>query len=174
VRTGLLLEEFNLPAESRIQTTRLRLIPGTSMLWHAEREDKSRFAELLGARVPETWPPPIVPDPSDGGWWSWYFLARESSAQEWVLIGLAGLKGWPSVNESVQMGCSFLPEFRDMGYGTEGVGALTRWALTQPNVKRVFAEIVIENKAAHVVLERVGYVKVGAGSEDSLVRFKCE
>jgi RimJ/RimL family protein N-acetyltransferase len=173
-RSGVLSDDLHLPPDLSVSTDRLQLIPGTSALADAEREDRRRFSELLSARVPDNWPPEIVPDPHAGGWWTWYFVARETPDQGPVLIGVGGLRGWPAVDGSLQMGCSFLPEFRGHGYGTEGVRAITRWALMQSNVKRVFAEICLDNKPAHEVLKKVGFVQVGEGSEDKLVRFRCE
>ena len=174
VSTGILAMDVQIPEDLRIETDRLEIIPGTLALWDAERDDRKRFAELLNARVPENWPPPPAPDPSEGGWWSWYFVARNPSGSERVLIGYGGVKGWPALTGDVQLGCSFLPEFQADGYGTEGVGALTRWALQQPSVKRVFAEISIDNEAARGILAAIGFVKVGEGGSENLVRFKYE
>jgi hypothetical protein len=152
---GFLQRDFNLPADLKIETTRLRIVPGTRSLSDAEHTNPSHFSKLLSARIPESWPPDIIPDPAaPTGWWRWYFLIRESPDQESALIGVGGLRGWPAAEGSLQIGCSFLREFRDRGYGTEGVDALTRWALEQVNVKQVFAEICLDNKAAHDVLKK--------------------
>lgn len=46
-----------------VQTTdRLRLVAETEVLAAAEIEDKVEFAKLLGASVPETWPPANLRD----------------------------------------------------------------------------------------------------------------
>jgi RimJ/RimL family protein N-acetyltransferase len=156
----------------RIETDRLEVVPGTLTLWDAERDNRKYFEELLRARVPESWPPPPAPDPGEEGWWTWYFIARTDS--ERVLVGLGGVKGWPTLTGEVQLGCSFLPEAQAHGYGTEGFGALTRWALEQPSVNCVFAEINMDNEPALGVLNHLGFVQVGKGADENLIRFKRE
>src|SRR6476469_4442706 len=43
----------------KITTERLELIASTLELARAEIEDRDRFAQLLDARVPVDWPPPL-------------------------------------------------------------------------------------------------------------------
>jgi ribosomal-protein-alanine N-acetyltransferase len=171
---GFLPKDFQVPIDLHLLTDRMKLVPGTSALTHSEIENPSLFSELLAARVPEDWPPESVPDPSSpygDGWWVWYFLTHPQASEKSVLIGLGGLKGWPAVNGSVQLGCSFLPEYQKSGYGTEAVRALTEWALSQPSVKQVYADISTENPAAHGVLKSIGFVLAGEGAGENLTRF---
>jgi [ribosomal protein S5]-alanine N-acetyltransferase len=169
---GILADTIQAHPNLRIETEHLRIIPGTLELWEAERGERNYFAELLRARVPENWPPPLVPDPSEGGWWTWYVVARGGSEAEEVLVGSGGMKGWPALTGEIQLGCSFLLEFQALGYGTELIRALTRWSLEQPNVRHVFAEIHRDHEAAREVLNRVGFVRVGKGAAENLDRFK--
>jgi hypothetical protein len=43
----------------KLETKRLLLIAGTSIIGRAELEDRTRFAEILNAEVPLSWPPPL-------------------------------------------------------------------------------------------------------------------
>ena len=71
-----------------LKTARLELVGCTPELLRAEGEDRGRFAELLNARVPESWPPELYDDdarrwtldaieeaPEEDGWWMYYLVA---------------------------------------------------------------------------------------------------
>jgi RimJ/RimL family protein N-acetyltransferase len=89
-----------------------------------------------------------------------------------VLIGMAGIEGWPAVTGGVQVGCAFLPEFQGSGYGTEAVNGLTSWALTHPQVERVIAETPIGNDAAGAVLRKLGFALSSSDEQEGLLRFE--
>ncbi len=163
---------LDLPKEFSLTSKRLDIVPANHELADMEWNDRERLAEQLSAHVPELWPPELVEDhssPNGDGWWDWYVISKENDRR--VLIGIAGLKGWPSLSSTVQVGCAFLPEFRQLGYGTEAVDSLTTWALSQPHVDRVFAETPVGNQGATSILRSLGFEQTDS-SEASVLRFE--
>jgi ribosomal-protein-alanine N-acetyltransferase len=71
-----------------IRTDRLEIVPVSIDLARAEIGDRSKFSELLGASVPDNWPPETLAEalgffldllernPSWSGWLGWYALLR--------------------------------------------------------------------------------------------------
>ncbi|HEY4120633.1 MAG TPA: GNAT family N-acetyltransferase, partial [Byssovorax sp.] len=70
----------------------------------------------------------------------------------------------------VEIGYSVLPEFQRRGFATEMVAALTDWALAEPRVRAVFADVDPENTPSVRLLTKLGYVQVGEGDEPGYVR----
>lgn len=58
-----------------------------------------------------------------------------------------------------EIGYGIKEEFQHNGYGTESVSALVDWALSQKDVKKVFAEVEENNVYSIKLLEKVGFVK---------------
>src|SRR5258705_37513 len=81
-----------------IDTPRLKLMPATVALARAEIGDRGEFARLLGAVVPDNWPPETLADalslflarleaaPDRVGWFGWYALAAGDAAAALVLV----------------------------------------------------------------------------------------
>ncbi len=164
-----------------IQTTnRLRLIAGTKELAAAEIEDKAEFAKLLGALVPETWPPDNLRDvlgyfyalhkehPEWQGWLTWYAVRIDNEYP--ILCGGVGFKGPPDRRGMVEIGYSVLPEFEGQGLATEMVAGIVRWAKQQLQVRQIEAETNIDNKASIRVLEKNTFICAGAGLEPNTIR----
>jgi ribosomal-protein-alanine N-acetyltransferase len=165
-----------------VQTTgRLRLVAGTKRLAAAEIEDRAEFAKLLGALVPETWPPDILRDvlgyfyglykehPKWEGWLVWYAVRIDNDYP--ILCGSIGFKGPPDKRGMVEIGYSVPPEFQGQGLATEMVAAIVQWAKHQPQVKCIEAETNINNKASIRVLERNSFICTGEGVEPGTIRF---
>jgi len=166
-----------------IVTRRLTLIAATVALARAELENRAAFADLLGAVVPEAWPPESVVDalplflgwleaaPDKTGWFGWYALCRDICASGQVLVGGGGFLG-PPQDGVVQMGYSVLPEFQRRGYATEMVRGLATWAFVQPGVDVIAAETEWANPASVRVLERTGFVMAGTAVDPGGTRFE--
>lgn len=166
-----------------IETARLKLIPATVDLARAEIGDRGEFARLLGASVPNNWPPETLADAlplflgwleaaSDRiGWFGWYALAAGNGAAAPVLVASGGFKG-PPQDGVVEIGYSVLPQFQGRGFATEVVGGLVRWALGQPGVARVAAETEWANPASVCVLSKAGFVPAGPATEPGGARFE--
>ena len=167
---------------SAIETARLRLVPATLAHARAEIGNPATFASLLGARVPENWPPESSADalplflqwleaaPDHVGWFGWYALGRGEGATVPVLVGGGGFLG-PPLEGQVNIGYSVLPQFQGTGFATEIAGALVQWAWRQKSVAKIVAETEWANPASVRVLEKLGFVETGAGSEVGGTRF---
>ncbi len=84
----------------------------------------------------------------------WLFVLKEEN----TAIGSACFKGAPDASGAVEIGYGTNELFQNKGYTSEAVGALCRWAFTQPDVKTVLAETDKSNLASHRVLEKNGFV----------------
>jgi RimJ/RimL family protein N-acetyltransferase len=166
-----------------IETARLKLLPATVALARAEVRDRGEFLRLLGASVPENWPPEALADalplflgwleaaPDRIGWFGWYALAPGDGEAGAVLVASGGFKG-PPQDGMAEIGYSVLPQYQGRGYATEMVGALVRWALGQPGVARVVAETEWANPASVRVLRKAGFAPVGPTTEEGGARFE--
>ena len=166
-----------------IETTRLTLVPVTVALARSEIADRGEFARLLGASVPDNWPPETLADalpvflgwleaaPERVGWFGWYALAAGEGSAGPVLMASGGFKG-PPQDGTAEIGYSVLPQFQGRGYATELVGGLVRWALQQPGVTRVVAETEWANPASVRVLTKAGFAASGSATEPGGTRFE--
>jgi len=169
----------------QLTTERLDLIAATPEMVRAEIEDRPRFSRLLGARVPEKWPPPLNDEesmrfalrylethPGASGWMQWYFILRGDGVDGRVAIGNGGFKGKPEPDGMVEVGYSVLEEYQKVGHGTEAVQALLSWAFGHQEVTRVTAETFPELTSSIRVLNKTGFVQIGKGSEERTIRFE--
>lgn len=169
-----------MPVEQR--TRRLRLVPATAKSVEAELGGPSRLAELLGARVPDDWPPAALRDtlplfhrwhadhPEWAGWLDWYAVRLDGA--EPILCGSVGFHGPPDDRGAVEVGYSLLPAHQRQGLAAEMVAALVLWARAQPAVTCVEAETTVGNPASIRVLERVGFRLTGSGPAPGAVRYR--
>lgn len=168
----------------RLKTSRLELIAGTRDTATAELDRPEELQQLLGARLPAPWPPPlndvgsmtyflqfILHHPDAVGWGAWYIVARPSAADR-VVIGNCGFKGKPTTEGMVELGYSLFPEFQGQGYATEAVSGLVRWAFAHPEVTRVAAETYPDHVKSMRVLEKNGFLHIGGGLEAGTIRFE--
>ena len=169
----------------KITTERLELIASTLELAHAEIEDRDRFAQLLDARVPVDWPPPLndtdsmkwllgfLEEHPDGtGWTNWYFVLRRDAAGERCVIGNGGFKGKPSADGMVEVGYSIMQDRQRQGFAPEAVAGLIGWAFSHPEVTRVAAETFPELRASIRVMEKNGLIYCGPGLEEGTIRYE--
>jgi RimJ/RimL family protein N-acetyltransferase len=152
-----------------ITTARLDLVPLSRAMLRAIDEDRARFAELLGAQVPDHWPQKDFADvlPSIREWveqdegmaiWTYAIVCREPKRR---LVGEIGYKGPPNADAVVEIGYALLPEARHNGYASEAVTALVNWALQRDDILRITAETIIGNDASERVLQRCGFRLIG-------------
>src|SRR5215475_8096777 len=167
-----------------IDTDRLKLIAGILELSEAELHDPSRFADLLAARVPPNWPPPLNDNAtmewcrryykkhSDGvGWANWYFVLRKDSRQP-VAIGNGGFGGKPTADGTIKLGYSIIEEFQERGYATEAVRDLVLWAFSHSEVTRIIGETYLNLTKSIRVLEKNGFVFIGSGAESGVIQYE--
>lgn len=166
-----------------MNTARLGLVPATVTLARAEIGDRVEFARLLGAAVPDDWPPETLADalplflgwleaaPECVGWYGWYALAAGDDGAGAMLVASGGFMG-PPREGVVEIGYSVLPQFQGRGYATEIVGGLVRWAMEQPGVTRVVAETEWANPASVRVLEKAGFARCEGATAPGGARFE--
>lgn len=163
-------------------TERLELVPATAALIRLEISDPQALGQRLDAAIPAGWPPEEVKgvlaffaDQMDAGvtgdgWGIYYWVMQGGGGRPCTLAGSGGFMGKPE-NGSVEIGYGTLDEFQGRGYATEAVSGLVQWALSQPDVSCVTAEVLPENPASVCILEKNGFADVGPGQEEGTQRF---
>jgi len=162
-----------------IRTQRLELIPATAEFVRAEIEDPTCFFARLGVAADDKWPSKtlqeVLPlflealqDPANVGWLTWYWVDRAENA----LVGGGGFKGQPAHDGTVEIGYETRPAYRRRGYASEAIAALVHWVLSQPGVRRVFAETAADNIGSICVLKGTGFTPSGPSSEPGLDGFE--
>lgn len=168
-----------------VLTQRLEIRAATPEMARAELADRSQLALLLGACVPEDWPPEFNDEetmrfmlaraeesPGNVGWWYWYIVRRAAESADRVLIGGIGFKGQPADDGVVEIGYSLLRGYQQMGYGTEAIRGMVGWAMSHAGVCCVIAETFPELTGSIRVLERTGFHKTGPALEPGAIRFE--
>jgi len=165
-----------------LESRRITLVAATAELLETDLESHSALANLLGAEVPDNWPPDLYErqamkfalqqlheDPKLPGWSFWYMLSKTSDQPQ--LLGLCGFKGRPDDTGSVEIGYSVLEQYQAQGYATEAVTRLLAWAFSHQNVKEVSAETLPHLRQSIRVMEKNGFSLTGAGSEHGVIRY---
>lgn len=169
-----------------IETERLTLVPASDAHVRAELAGAEHFAALIGAAVPESWPPGDYDHaaqllflrcleeagPAGVGWFGWYAVRRADAEAPATVVGGGGYFGPPTTDGVVEIGYSMCPEWRGRGYATEMARALALRAAAQPAVERVIAHTTVGNFASIAVLERSGFARAGVGPEPGTLRFE--
>jgi len=167
----------------RLSASRLELISATAALVRAEMECGRPFFHMLGVQPVDDWPPvdtadalpffleQLQKDPEMEGWLAWYLVLPGKRGEQSILVGNGGFKGPPDSEGVVEIGYYVRPAHRGHGYGTEAVRCLLEHALSRAGVKIVVAETQGDNVASVSLLENVGFVLTGEGSELGLLRF---
>ena len=168
----------------RIHTRRLILVAATAELAQAEQTEVKSLGNGLGARVPSDWPPPLndeqsmnwlvnflVAHPESAGWALWYFLKTDNDG-DLVAIGNGGFKGNPSSDGTIEVGYSIMDKHQRKGYAPEAVDALSTWAFSHSNVRRIIAHTLPHLTPSIRVLEKCDFRFVGDGPEVGVILFE--
>lgn len=83
----------------------------------------------------------------------WFVSLRDTGE----VIGDCGWRGGPDAAGSAEIGYGLAAPYRGAGYGTEAVGALVGWAVRQPGVRQLTAEVLEHNTPSRRLLERLGF-----------------
>lgn len=171
-----------------IITERLELIPATVELCLAEASGPVAVSQLLGARVPSSWPPSVFEpddverirqqletDPAAENWTLHYVLLRMNSGDgEPDLVGVAGYAGPPTERGIIEIGYAITTEYQRCGYATEAVKALVSRAFADSRVSVIRANTYPTLEPSIRVLEKAGFVRVGNESESGVIRYERE
>lgn len=155
-------------------TPRLTLIAASRALLIAETAKPQYFPVLLGAQLPQNWPPPeydaevqqhfleqlTAGGREAAGWYGWYALLRAGSEVATnTLIGTSGFHG-PPVDETAEIGFAVATDWQGKGLGTEVVAGLVRHAADTNMVRYLTARIDPANAPARRVLETNGFQQI--------------
>jgi RimJ/RimL family protein N-acetyltransferase len=91
--------------------------------------------------------------------YQWYTNWQVILKSENKAIGSACFMKEPDENHQVEIGYGMNENFRNHGYMTEAVKAMSEWALNQSNVDTVIAQTETDNQPSHRVLEKCGMLK---------------
>ncbi|MFC8566519.1 GNAT family N-acetyltransferase [Streptomyces sp. NPDC057245] len=95
--------------------------------------------------------------------WGVFVLVRREDGRA---VGGIGFHGAPDDDGRVEIGYDLAETARGNGYATEGLRALSAWALDREEVTSVFATTEPDNAASRGVLTRAGFGKVAGAAED--------
>lgn len=167
-----------------IETTRLIIIPATIEMLKSEINEKSKLSVLLGAVIPNSWPPETLVDafpwfieqlernPGQDSWYCWYALLKSKDTSKNILVGSVGFKGRPDNSGTVEIGYSVLNEYQGKSIATEMVSALTKWAFSQSGVNAIIAETTTDNFASSKVLKKCEFMQIEQKSEALFFQLK--
>jgi RimJ/RimL family protein N-acetyltransferase len=74
-------------------------------------------------------------------------------------VGTIGFYGPPDEHGALMIGYGLVPSARGQGYATEAVQALITYAFAKPQVLRIVADTLLDNKASCNVLEKSGFTR---------------
>lgn len=156
----------------RIHTPRLDLTAATPELARADILDRTAFAALLGAAVPDSWPIEVMQDAreplaqalesgvTEPGWSLWYIVHAAT------LCGVVGCYGRPDAEGATTIGYGIVPEAEGRGIATEALSGVMTWARAAGPVA-LFRATTFERHAPSIrVLEKNGFRCVGVSPED--------
>ncbi len=117
--------------------------------------------ELLGLRAGAGWPHEDTADAlrplaehgaegDDGGW----LVVLDGE-----VVGDCGWRGGADAAGDVLLGYGLAAPARSSGLGTEAVAVLCAWAERQPGVRRLVAEVHVDNEPSRRLLRRLGFVE---------------
>lgn len=89
-------------------------------------------------------------------WYTYWLIILKSENK---VIGGACFTREPDHDGQVEIGYGTNLPYRNKGYMSEAVKAISRWALLRPEVKTIVAETELTNYASHKVLINCGMVK---------------
>lgn len=163
-----------------IITQRLDLIEASAPTIRAALDEPKQLGVLLGARIPNSWPPELLDPPAlewmlrwlagpdnDHAWGMYWIVLREPR----TLVGTAGFKGAPAEG-TVELGYGVVAEHQRHGYASESVRGMLAHAFAVPSVTRVIAETLPGLVASIGVLEKCGFRFIGDGSEPGVIRYE--
>ena len=103
-------------------------------------------------------------------WFTYWLIVIRS---EDIGAGLIGFKGSPNESGEVEIGYGIHPVFQGLGYTTEAVRELTKWAFSYPQCNAITATHVLpDNYSSQKVLVKTGFVETS--SDENGISFRLE
>jgi len=87
--------------------------------------------------------------------WSFGFALVHRDAR--LVVGMAGFKGPPAEDGTVEIAYGVAPSFRNQGLATEAARALVAFACADPRIRRVLAHTLREPNPSTRVLTKCGF-----------------
>lgn len=97
-----------------------------------------------------------INDPNNSIWYAFWAIVETESNQ---MVANACFKNKPDDKGRIEIGYGINENFRNKGFMTEAVDAITRWALTQKEVNEVIAETDKDNYASQKVVQKCHFVQ---------------
>ncbi|MCI0754429.1 bifunctional GNAT family N-acetyltransferase/(deoxy)nucleoside triphosphate pyrophosphohydrolase [Teichococcus vastitatis] len=104
---------------------------------------------------------------AEGSAWHLAIVGQDGDTE--VLVGCVGLTRVPDTRRA-ELGYWVGRRFWGHGVATEAAGRLSRWALANLDLDRIFAKALVENERSAAVLRRVGLVESGRGEAEFRAR----
>lgn len=123
-------------------------------------ELKTAYQEMLDG---------CIRNPENRLWYTPWKISVKGNIE--VMIGDLCFKG-PQSKGIVEIGYGMVPGYEGQGYMTEAAKTLIDWAFLQKDVYTIRAETEENNTASQRVLEKLGFVRNGAGEEGPLFFLK--
>lgn len=156
-----------------LSSERLKMIPLSELqlfnylnnLSALEKELNLNHAEIdISPDLKEAFESSILPNSKDSNedrlfYTLWIIIDKKLN----VIVGGVLFTGLPTENGEVEIGYGINPEFQKMGYATEMVQLMCKWAFEQKNIKSVTAKTDSGNIPSHKTLLKNQFVKI---SED--------
>lgn len=89
-----------------------------------------------------------------------------------TLSGSVGACGLPDSDSKIVIGYSLLDQFHGKGYASKALRGFLDWAKREPSLRRVVADTFPHLTASIRVLEKNGFVRSGAGTDEGSIRFE--
>lgn len=152
-----------------IETKRLRLMPWEDAHFQAiMQNDLIELGKLLDCETPKQWTTfadmidavPFFYEGFKKGWGHWgsFFAVHKIDRQ---LLGTCGYKGGPNENKIVEIGYEIIEGYRLQGLATEVAQGLVDFALSQPEIERVWAHTLPQKNPSVSVLKKLGFEFIG-------------
>lgn len=144
-----------------IETNRLKIYPATRLQMEkfiSEQEIselKTAYSEMLEGCL------------THPNLWKWYAIWM-IELKNGTHVGELCFKGIS--NEGLtEIGYGILEKYQKQGYATEAISAVVDWALNQPNITGVTAEIDKENTASIKVAKKAMFIETGNEGKEGLI-----
>lgn len=80
--------------------------------------------------------------------------------EEQTVIGDIGFHGKPDVHGDVEIGLGLVEQAQGNGYGSEAFNGIIHWLKTQKDVKKLYANCLIDNPASNHLLIKNGMKEI--------------